>query len=91
MLGQLFDKPGSEKGLTVKKAVQLQNKYKELSTAYDLLTSQNSRQMSEKAKETKRLLEQLEEAQNKRWEIPLRLRCWRSSMRTMIKKAASND
>ena len=29
MLGQLFDKPGSEKGLTVKKAVQLQNNYKE--------------------------------------------------------------
>jgi len=29
MLGQLFDKPGSEKGLTVKKAVELQKKYKE--------------------------------------------------------------
>ncbi len=29
MLGQLFDKPGSEKGLTVKKAVQLQKDYKE--------------------------------------------------------------
>ena len=28
MLGQLFDKPGSEKGLTVKKAVELQNNYK---------------------------------------------------------------
>ena len=45
--------------------MNLQNKYDELSAAYDLLTSQNSRQMSEKAKETKRLLEQLEEAQNK--------------------------
>ena len=30
--------------------MNLQNKYDELSTAYDLLTSQNSRQMSEKAK-----------------------------------------
>jgi hypothetical protein len=36
-----------------------------LNTAYDLLVSQNSRQMSEKAKETKLLLEQLEEAQTK--------------------------
>ena len=44
--------------------ITLQNKYTELSTAYDLLASQNSRQMSEKAKETKRLLDQLEEAQN---------------------------
>ena len=43
----------------------LQNKYDELSIAYDLLTSKNSRQMSEKAKETKQLLEQLEESQNK--------------------------
>lgn len=43
----------------------LQNKYDELNTAYDLLVSQNSRQLSEKAKETKRLLEQLEEAQSK--------------------------
>ena len=33
MLGQLFDKPGSEKGLTVKKAVQLQNNYKAKKTA----------------------------------------------------------
>lgn len=45
--------------------ITLQNKYNELSTAYDLLSSKNSRQMSEKAKETKRLLEQLEESQNK--------------------------
>ena len=45
--------------------VTLQSKYDALSTAYDLLSSKNSRQMSEKAKETKRLLEQLEEAQNK--------------------------
>ena len=43
----------------------LQNKYDELNTAYDLLVSQNSRQLSEKAKETKLLLEQLEEAQSK--------------------------
>ena len=43
----------------------LQNKYDELNTAYDLLVSQNSRQLSEKAKEAKRLLEQLEEAQSK--------------------------
>ena len=33
MLGQLFDKPGSEKGLTVKKAVELQNTYKAKKTA----------------------------------------------------------
>tara|TARA_B100001029_G_C15049231_1_gene449457 strand:+ start:1177 stop:2175 length:999 start_codon:yes stop_codon:yes gene_type:complete len=44
--------------------ITLQNKYTKLSTAYDLLASQNSRQMSEKAKETKRLLDQLEESQN---------------------------
>ena len=43
----------------------LQNKQDRLNTAYDLLVSQNSRQMSEKAKETKLLLEQLEEAQTK--------------------------
>ena len=41
----------------------LQNKYNELSDAYDLLTSKNSRYMAEKAKETKKLLEQLEQAQ----------------------------
>ena len=43
----------------------LQAKFDELNTAYDLLVSQNSRQMSEKAEETKRLLEQLDEAQSK--------------------------
>jgi len=43
----------------------LQNKYNDLNTSYDLLVSQNSRQLSEKAKEAKRLLEQLEEAQSK--------------------------
>jgi len=43
----------------------LQSKYDELNTAYDLLSNQNSRQMSIKAKEAKRLLEQLEEAQTK--------------------------
>lgn len=43
----------------------LQDKFNELNTAYDLLVSQNSRQMSEKAEETKRLLEQLDEAQSK--------------------------
>ena len=42
----------------------LQNKYDELSSAYDLLTSKNSRYMADKAKETKKLLEQLEEAQS---------------------------
>ena len=41
----------------------LQNKYDELSDAYDLLTSKNSRYMADKAKETKKLLEQLEVAQ----------------------------
>jgi len=46
------------KALTV-----LQNKYNELSDTYDLLTSKNSRYMADKAKETKKLLEQLERAQ----------------------------
>tara|TARA_B100000795_G_scaffold269297_1_gene258244 strand:+ start:353 stop:1351 length:999 start_codon:yes stop_codon:yes gene_type:complete len=41
----------------------LQNKYNELSDAYDLLTSKNSRYMADKARETKSLLEELEEAQ----------------------------
>ena len=41
----------------------LQNKYDELSVAYDLLTSKSSRYMADKAKETKKLLEQLEQAQ----------------------------
>jgi len=41
----------------------LQDKYDELSDAYDLLTSKNSTYMADKAKETKKLLEQLEQAQ----------------------------
>ena len=41
----------------------LKNKYDELSAAYDLLTSKSSRYMADKAKETKVLLEQLEQAQ----------------------------
>ena len=47
-----------------KALVQLQNSYDELSSAYDLLASKNSRNMAEKAKETKALLKQLEQAQN---------------------------
>ena len=48
MLGQLFDKPGSEKGLTVKKAVQLQNNYKAKKTATKLVKAkQGIRQMLE--------------------------------------------
>ena len=43
--------------------IALQNKYDELSEAYDLLASKNSRYMAEKAQETKNLLEQLELAQ----------------------------
>ena len=42
----------------------LQNSYDELSSAYDLLASKNSRNMAEKAKETKALLKQLQETQN---------------------------
>ena len=41
----------------------LQSKYDALSDAYDLLTSKNSRYMADKAKETKKLLEQLEQTQ----------------------------
>ena len=47
-----------------KSLIILQNKYDELSDAYDLLTSKNSRYMADKAKETKKLLEQLEQAQS---------------------------
>ena len=47
-----------------KALVQLQNSYDELSSAYDLLASKNSRNIAEKAKETKALLRQLEQAQN---------------------------
>jgi len=42
----------------------LQSKYDALSDAYDLLTSKNSRYMADKAKENKKLLEQLEQAQS---------------------------
>ena len=42
----------------------LQSKYDALSDAYDLLMSKNSRYMADKAKETKKLLEQLEQAQS---------------------------
>ena len=42
----------------------LQNKYNELNDAYDLLTSKSSRYMADKAKETKKLLEQLDQAQS---------------------------
>jgi chemotaxis protein MotB len=41
----------------------LQSKYAQLSDTYDLLTSKNSSYMADKAKETKKLLEQLEQAQ----------------------------
>ncbi|WP_269622552.1 Tab2/Atab2 family RNA-binding protein [Prochlorococcus marinus] len=34
------------------------------------------------------LVEAMKEAQSKGWEVPKRLRCWRSSMKTMIKKAS---
>ena len=40
--------------------VALQSKYDALSEAYDLLASKNSRYIADKAKETKKLLEQLE-------------------------------
>jgi len=47
-----------------KSLVALQSKYDELSDAYDLLTSKNSRYMADKAKETKKLLEKLDQAQS---------------------------
>jgi len=43
--------------------VSLNNTYKELSSAYDLLASKNTRNMAEKARETKKLLKQLQTAQ----------------------------
>ncbi len=52
------DSTQNGKALTV-----LNNKYNALSESYDLLTSKNSRDMAEKAKETKLLLDQLEQAQ----------------------------
>lgn len=42
----------------------LRNKYEELESAYDLLTSKNSRYIAEKAKETKKLLGELELVEN---------------------------
>jgi chemotaxis protein MotB len=47
-----------------KSVILLQDKYDELSDTYDLLASKNSRYMADKAKETKQLLEQLEQAQS---------------------------
>ena len=47
-----------------KSLIILQDKYDALSDAYDLLTSKNSRYMADKAKETKKLLEELEQAQS---------------------------
>ena len=44
--------------------IALKNKYDVLSDSYDLLTSKNTRQMADKAKEIKQLLEQLEIAQS---------------------------
>ena len=44
--------------------VSCQKKYDDLSTTYDLLTSKSSRYMTEKAKETKELLNQLETTQS---------------------------
>ena len=44
--------------------VACQKKYDDLSTTYDLLTSKSSRYMAEKAKETKGLLDQLENTQS---------------------------
>jgi len=44
--------------------IALQNKYDALSDSYDLLASKNSREMANKAKETKQLLEQLEQARS---------------------------
>ena len=42
----------------------LQKKHDALSESYDLLVSKNSREMADKAKETKQLLEQLEETES---------------------------
>ena len=47
-----------------KSLAALQSKYNELSDAYDLLTSKNSRYMADKAKEIKKLLEKLDQAQS---------------------------
>ena len=42
----------------------LHEKHQKLNDTYDLLTSKNSRLMADKAKETKKLLEQLEQAKS---------------------------
>ena len=47
-----------------KSLAALQAKYNALSETYDLLASKNSRYIADKAKETKKLLEQLEQAQS---------------------------
>ena len=47
-----------------KSSIALKASYDDLSGAYDVLTSKNSRYMSDKAKETKKLLEQLDEVQS---------------------------
>ena len=47
-----------------KSLIALQSKYDALSDTYDLLASKNSRYMADKAKEIKKLLEQLEGAQS---------------------------
>jgi len=47
-----------------KTLVALESKYDALSETYDLLASKNSRYIADKAKETKNLLEQLEQAQS---------------------------
>ncbi len=44
--------------------IVLQNKHDALSESYDLLVSKNSREIAQKATETKQLLEQLEQAQS---------------------------
>ena len=44
--------------------VSMQTKYENLSESFDLLTSKNSREISDKAKEIKRLLAQLDQAQS---------------------------
>ena len=46
-----------------KALIQLKNKFNELNSAYEILESKNSRQLSEKAKEIKQLLDQLDLAQ----------------------------
>ena len=47
-----------------KSLIALQSKYDKLNETYDLLASKNSRYIADKAKETKKLLEQLDQAQS---------------------------